>query len=167
MERIVSLQKLSLENFEPWSHGDNYGGAEWPLAEKWGAQALGFHLETLDPGKFSCPYHRHEGEEELFIALQGSCVLRQDGNFRRVQTGDLIFFPTGVCHQFFNPGPEPFVFFALSNRNKADVCEYPDSHKRIERNPRRITQDGKEIDDYWAGEENPSSFWPEEWLKPG
>jgi uncharacterized cupin superfamily protein len=166
MERIISLQDLRLENFKPWNHGESYGGTELPLAEAWGAQALGFHVETLDAGKFSCPYHKHEREEELFIAIKGSCVLRQDGKFRRIHAGELVFFPTGVSHQFYNPGPEPFVFFALSNRDKEDVCEYPDSRKRMERNPRRIFQDGQEIKDYWAGEESPGSFWPEEWLKP-
>lgn len=165
-ERIVSLHKLLPENFNAWGHGEHYGGTEMPLATEWGAKFLGFHVETLDPEKFSCPYHLHQGEEELFIALKGSCVLRQDGKFRRVQAGDLVFFPTGVCHQFFNPGPEPFLFFALSNCNKEDVCEYPDTRKVIQRNPTRIFQDSKEITDYWAGEENPRSFWPEEWLKP-
>ncbi len=165
-ERIISLQHMLLENFKTWSQGDHYGGSELPLADQWNARFLGFHVETLDPGKFSCPYHLHRGEEELFIALKGTCVLRQDGKFRRVQAGDLVFFPTGVCHHFYNPGPEVFIFFALSNRNQQDVCEYPDSRKVMERNTRRILQDGKEISDYWAGEENPRSLWPAEWLKP-
>lgn len=166
MDRVISLHSLILTSFKSWSHGSHYGGAELPLAETWGAQFLGFHLETLDPGKFSCPYHLHKGEEELFIALKGSCVLREDGKFRRISAGDLLFFPVGVLHQFFNPGPEPFLFFALSNRNNADVCEYPDSRKMLVRNPRQLFQDGQPIEDYWAGEENPSSFWPAEWLKP-
>lgn len=166
MDRILSLTELAWEKFESWSHGTQYGGTELPLAAAWGAKHLGFHIETLDPGKFSCPYHLHQAEEELFIALKGSCVLRVDGNFRRIRPGDLVFFPTGVSHQFFNPGPEAFVFFALSNLDQADVCEYPDSRKVLQRNPRKVLQDGREIDNYWEGEENPRAFWPEEWLKP-
>jgi uncharacterized cupin superfamily protein len=166
MDRVISLHSLVLESFQAWSQGSQYGGTELPLAETWGAQFLGFHLETLDPGKFSCPYHLHRGEEELFIAIKGSCVLREDGKFRRIRAGDLVFFPVGVLHQFFNPGPEPFLFFALSNRNSQDVCEYPDSRKKLIRHPRQLFQDGQPIQDYWAGEEDPASFWPAAWLKP-
>lgn len=166
IHRTIEINNINTSLFNKWSYGSSYGGAEMPLGEKWGAQYLGFHIETLDPGKFSCPYHSHSGEEELFVALKGSCVLRENGQFRRIRPGDLVFFPVGVSHQFFNPGPEPFLFFALSNRNSTDVCEYPDSRKTLIKSPRQLLQDGKPIDDYWTGEENPSSFWPSQWLQP-
>jgi len=166
MKHIISLQNLPFKSFEKWAQGSSYGGSELPLASEWGAQHLGFHLETLDPKKFSCPYHRHSGEEELMLVIKGHAVLRQDGDFRRVQTGDLIFFALGVTHQFYNPNDEPFIFFALSNKNAADVCEYPDSRKVYDRGAKKIFQDGKPIEDYWTGEEDPASFWPKEWLAP-
>ncbi len=164
MKHIFSLNELNLSAFETWQHGSSYGGSELPLASEWGAQHLGFHLETLNPKKFSCPYHRHSGEEELMLVIKGEAVLRQDGVFRRVQSGDLIFFALGVTHQFYNPNDELFVFFALSNKNAVDVCEYPDSRKTYDRGAKKIFQDGQLMEDYWAGEEEPATFWPEEWL---
>ena len=65
------------------------------LSKKMGAENLGFHVEILAPGKFSCPYHFHHLEEELFLVLEGHAILRQDGRFRKVSTGDLIFFKNG------------------------------------------------------------------------
>lgn len=165
-ECIISLSDQANEFKDRWDHGPHYGGSELQLAKAWGAQFLGFHLETVDPGKFSCPYHLHTQEEELFVVVRGHAVLRQDGEFRRLKAGDLVFFPVNSLHHFYNPGPEPFVFLGLSNNSKEDSCRYPDSRKTLQKSPRKIYQDGREVEDYWLGEENPRDFWPAEWLNP-
>jgi uncharacterized cupin superfamily protein len=160
MKCVVNLFDKAHPGFTRWEHGEHYAGAEAPLAKPWGAEALGFHIEILDPGKFSCPYHRHEKEEELFIALEGSATVRQDGEFFAVSAGDLFFFKKGVTHQIYNHTSKPFRFFALSNDHPEEVCDYPDSRKKLETKLDRITQDGVEVDDYWKDEEDPRSHWP-------
>ncbi|WP_165482771.1 hypothetical protein [Legionella gresilensis] len=47
-------------NFAPWRMSENYSGCSVEMSSVWQAEKLGFHLERLDPGKFSCPYHKHD-----------------------------------------------------------------------------------------------------------
>jgi uncharacterized cupin superfamily protein len=130
-----------------------------------GANKLGFHAEILPPKCFSCPYHFHHSEEELFLVLEGEATLRQADRFRKVAKGDLIFFPNNPegAHQFYNHTDRPFKFFALSTMDKFEVCEYPDSKKTYIARIKKLFQLGQEVD-YWQGEEDPKRFWPKEYL---
>ncbi|MES2857215.1 MAG: cupin domain-containing protein, partial [Bdellovibrionota bacterium] len=161
MKRVVNLLDHSKLDFVPWSKRENFAGSSAEFAKDWGASKLGFHHEILDPGTFSCPYHSHREEEELFIVFSGSAMCRQDGEFFEIKKGDLVWFKTGVSHQFFNHTEEPFVFFALSNNTENEVCTYPDSNKMYDAGTRVVTQGGVVVDDYWKDEENPRPHWPE------
>ncbi len=103
------------------------------------------------------------------MILEGSASVRQDAEFFEAHKGDLIFFKTGVTHQFYNSTDKPMVFFALSNTSHNEVCDFPDSQKRTVRegSVRRIFQSGTEIADYWKDEENPSVHWPREFFTQG
>jgi uncharacterized cupin superfamily protein len=71
----------------------------------------------------------------------------------------------GVSHQLYNHTDNPFLFFALSSTHSNEVCEYPDSRKKLEVKSRRITQDGFSVDDYWRDEELPDRNWNKQYLK--
>jgi len=146
--------------FDKRVHNENYAGVYAEVGKLWGTEKLGFHVEAIDPDTFSCPYHFHHDEEELFIALKGSAMVRQGDEFFEMKEGDLVFFKTGVAHQPYNHTKEPFLYFALSNKSPADFCEYPDSKKILDRLTSTLTQNGVEIKDYWKDEENPRSKWP-------
>ena len=106
------------------------------LALVLGAKDLGYSVTQVNPGGRSCPFHFHHSEEEVFFVLEGRGILRQgDGRgpeeLIELRPGDCVAFPagTGLAHQFLNEGDVPFVYLAMSNRNRADVAEYPDSNK--------------------------------------
>ncbi len=160
MKCVMNIFQEAQLEFEKWSAGDHYGGSSVEMAKTWGAEKLGFHLEILDPGKFGCPYHKHHKEEELFIAVKGEATIRQDEEFFQVRSGDVFFFKTGVSHQMYNHTQEPFLFFALSSKDSDEICDYPDSNKRLEGRTRTITQNGIKVEDYWKDEEDPRKFWP-------
>jgi len=160
MKCVVNIFDVSKLNHEKWSSGNHYSGTNVEIAKLWGAQKLGFHLETLDPGKFGCPYHKHHKEEELFIAIKGEVTIRQDGEFFRVAEGDLFFFKMDVAHQMYNHTRNPFIFFALSSVDPEEICDYPDSNKRMDIKNKTLTQNGINIEDYWKDEEDPRKFWP-------
>lgn len=162
MKCLMNIFSVESLKFEPWSLNENYSGGNVGMSNLWKAEKLGFHLEKLDPGKFGCPYHKHYHEEELFLAIKGEATVRQEGEFFKVVAGDIFFFKTHVTHQMYNHSDEPFYFFALSNRDPEDVCEYPDSNKKMERNTRTIKQNDVLICDYMKDEENPKKFWPNE-----
>lgn len=162
---VVNLDGLPLR---PDVERPVYATAMAALASRMGARKLGFHLEELAPGAFSCPYHFHHGEEELFLVLGGTAMLRQAGRFREVGPGDLIFFPTGPegAHQFHNHGTEPFRFLALSTMEALEVCEYPDSGKVMVSATRGVFVADRAVD-YWLDEEDPARAWPADALGEG
>lgn len=131
---------------EYWGHESGRFGADArEVAVALGAKELGFCIVSLSPGKRSCPYHFHHGEEELFYVLSGRGQLRQgdaDGEEELIElaAGDFASFPpgTGIAHQFHAHTDETFVYLALSNQVKGDVCEYPDSNKILFRGTRHM-----------------------------
>ena len=134
---VVNMEEV------PWQththESGRYGGGARPIAQLIGAQQLGYHVQFLDPGRRSPPFHFHLHEEEVFYVLEGRAVLRQgdrDGEEQiEVRAGDFVAFPagTGIAHQFINHTQERFAYIGLSSRVKFDVVEYPDSDKVLVR----------------------------------
>lgn len=156
---VVNL--ITAENLQRFDDQPNYCGAVSMLAKEFGAKKLGFHLEVLDPKNFSCPYHYHEQEEELFLVLEGEAIVRCNNVYRKVGVGDLIFYPVGAAaaHNMYNHTDKPFRFLALSNLSQVyDVCHYPDSDKVG--TEEGIMQAGKPVP-YFTDEEDPAVYWPD------
>lgn len=160
-DNVIRLDSLELEALGE----ERYRGAFAAISSKLGTWHLGFHLEVLDPRNFSCPYHFHHAEEELFFVLEGQATLRQNDEFRHVGPGDLIFSPLGpkYAHQFYNHTEKPFRFLAISNLAQWDLCEYPDSGKLNVRGQARVFEVRSTVD-YWEGERDPESRWPDDVL---
>jgi uncharacterized cupin superfamily protein len=163
MEIINIFDKTGMKEA---SYGPKYNGAEKEVATLLGAKNIGFHLEVLNPKTFSCPYHYHTEEEELFIMLEGEAIFRKNGEFKKVKAGDLIYCEIGFtsAHQIYNHSELPFKYFVLSTKIQNELCHYPDSKKVMERATRTITQNGV-IADYFKDEEDPSIYWPPEIIK--
>lgn len=162
---IVNLEHLE---FEPDHTRANYKYDVAPAAfsRKMGAIKLGYNVSILPPGQFSAPYHYHLSEEEVFLVLEGKAILRQNGQFREIRKGDLIFFTTSMegAHQIYNHSDAAFKFLALSTLDELDVCEYPDSKKINVRKLNKVFQGGTEVE-YLKNEEDPSRYWPPEQLR--
>ena len=133
-----------------------YGMA--PLGQEMGSERLGFHVGELAPGKFLCPYHKHDSEEELLVILDGEATVRQDGKKFLVRKNDLIFYKVGVTHQLYNHTDKVCRVLTIANKDPNDVCFYPDSGKINFRRHGKIFQEGKEVD-YFTDEKNRNSFW--------
>lgn len=151
----------SLEKFRIANKQKNYTGAVLSLAEEWKAEKLGFHAEIIDPKKFSCPYHYHTQEEELFYVLEGEAVVRCNNEYFKVGPGDLFFYKTGqeFAHNIYNHTDKAFKFLAISNNApEADICHYPDSKKVS--SPNGFLQNNVVVN-YFKDEEDPARYWPE------
>jgi uncharacterized cupin superfamily protein len=164
-ENVVNLEKLEFEA-GPGQLNENYKYDWAPVVSKMGAQKLGFNVSILPPGQFSCPYHFHHAEEELFLILEGSAMLRQAGQYREVTKGDLILFRTGPegAHQFYNHTDRPCKMFALSKLDPLDLGEFPDSKKLSVRKLKKVFQNSAEVE-YLRDEEDPAKYWPKEYLR--
>jgi uncharacterized cupin superfamily protein len=140
--------------WEPWGHGERFGGRVRPIGERGGAQHVGVHIEELPPGKQSCPFHYHMLEEEHMYALEGTATLRLGDTRYTLKPGDYVCFPAGqrAGHALVNEGTAPFRFLMIGERNPNEVCVYPDSGKVMVRSLKILLRGDAKME-YWDGEE--------------
>jgi len=127
--RVVNIDQLQLERFAQGDKFESRGARIGPLL---GAKDLGYSYDIVPPGKRSCPFHSHRGEEEMFFIVKGNGVLRYGDEVRKIRAGDVICCPAGgpeTAHQIINDSEHDLVYLSISNILPADICEYPDSGK--------------------------------------
>lgn len=102
------------------------------ISEQLGAKKLSYSFAIIPPGKKMCPFHNHRVNEELFIIIEGTGVLRFGNETYPVKPFDVIACPPGdrsVAHQIVNTSDFDLKYFCLSTNEPYDICEYPDSDK--------------------------------------
>jgi uncharacterized cupin superfamily protein len=103
-----------------------------------GLRALDFDLTEVPPGRQSCPLHRHDGEEEVFLVVAGRGEVLTDRGRVPVRAGDVLGFPPRyqVAHALANTGDEPLRYFAFgAPAEPLEMIDYPTSGARLERTP--------------------------------
>lgn len=137
-----------------------------PLAELSRSKHLQFDVRSLNPGKFSFPYHFHRNAEELFVLFAGEATLRSPDGFQKIAKGDIVFFEEGPsgAHQLYNHADAPCVYLDIRTTFGIDVCEYPDSGK-INILPYMEIFNASSRVRYYSGEEEVRKKWPAEILK--
>jgi uncharacterized cupin superfamily protein len=159
MPSVFHLDELEMTTWQErvpdfsWHTSPNLGDAAR-------AKYTRFDVRSLDPGKYSYPYHFHRAAEELFIVLSGEATLRTPDGFQRVKKGDMIFFEEGPAgaHQLRNHGSEPCVYVDIRICFGIEVCEYPDSNK-VSILPQRDIFERSSRVDYFTREENVAAKW--------
>lgn len=131
------------------------------LAELAKSKHLHFDIRSLDPDKYSYPYHFHRNAEEMFVILSGKATLRGPDGFVEISCGDIVFFEMGAegAHQLYNHTEHPCVFLDIRTNPGLDVCEYPDSGK-INILPSREIFNAADQVDYYGGEDKVAQKWP-------
>ena len=162
MPTVFGVEKLELKRKD--SRVPEFGWHTSPnLAKIAGSKHVMFDVRSLDPGKYSFPYHFHRNAEELFLIISGKATLRSPDGFQEVSQGDIIFFeegPTGA-HQLYNHGDTPCVYLDVRTSFGIDVCEYPDSGKINILPYLEIFQKSSRVD-YYDGEEAVATKWPKD-----
>jgi uncharacterized cupin superfamily protein len=148
--RPVSADDLP---WEPWSHGERYGGRVRKIGNAAGAVRIGVHIEELPPGKKSCPSHYHYQEEEQLYVLAGRPTLLLGEESLALKPGDHACFPAGqeIGHCLVNETDEVCRFLMIGERNRGDVVVYPDSGKILVGSVDKVFDLGA-VKDYWDGE---------------
>jgi uncharacterized cupin superfamily protein len=152
--RVVNVDELKLERFEK---GEKFACDAVRVGPLVGAKDLGYSYDVVPPGKRSCPFHSHRGEEEMFFIVSGRGLLRYGGETRPVRAGDFICCPTGgpeTAHQIVNDSDAPLAYISVSTNLPAEICEYPDSGKVGafgKGGLRHMTKATDDVD-YWTGE---------------
>lgn len=151
--KVINLDALKLEHFEK---GDKFACDAVRIGPLVGAKDLGYSYDVVPPGKRSCPFHSHSGEEEMFFIVKGRGTLRYGNETRAIRAGDFICCPTGgpeTAHQIVNDSDAPLAYISVSTMRDAEVCEYPDSKKigAFGKGVRHMTATGSNVD-YWTDE---------------
>lgn len=160
-----ALAQLLIRNFDavPLQHETRdplYESRSARLGTGTAAKKLGASIDTVAPGKRSCPYHFHYGQEEMFVVLEGSGTLRVAGEMLPIKRGDVMFIPAGpeYPHQIINTSDAPLKYLSISTRESPELCEYPDSGKYAafatapDGKRVHVVQRAEQSVDYWDGE---------------
>ena len=159
--RVVSIDGLKLEHF---AKGDKFEANSVRIGPLVGAKDLGYSYDVVPPGKCSCPFHSHRGEEEMFFIVRGEGTLRYGNETKKIRAGDVICCPTGgpeTAHQIVNDSEGDLAYLSVSTMLPAEVCEYPDSRKigAFGGGLRHMTRADQELD-YGTGEICTRWAWP-------
>ena len=151
--RVVNIDELQLEHF---AKGDRFESSAARIGPLLGAKDLGYSYDVVPPGKRSCPFHSHRGEEEMFFIVRGEGKLRYGDETRKIRDGDVICCPTGgpeTAHQIVNDSAADLAYLSVSTMMPAEVCEYPDSRKigAFGGGLRQMTRTDHAVD-YWSDE---------------
>jgi uncharacterized cupin superfamily protein len=159
MVQIFNQQNLSFEpDQSPVSEYASHTSQN--LAELVKSKHLQFNVRSLDPNKYSCPYHFHRNSEEIFVILAGKVTLRTTNEFVELSEGDIVFFEMGPqgAHQLYNHIQQACKYLDIRTEIGFDVCEYPDSGK-INIWPYREIYQSEDKVDYYKGEEKVRETW--------
>ena len=129
-KRVVNIDELKLEHFE---QGDKYASDAVRIGPLLGAKDLGYSYDVVPPGKRSCPFHSHHGEEEMFFIVKGAGTLRYGNETRKVRAGDFICCPVGgpdTAHQIINDSDAPLAFMSVSTKMPSASSTSPARHRR-------------------------------------
>jgi uncharacterized cupin superfamily protein len=104
------------------------GGSVRALGEAAGSVRTGLNTLTMAPGGEPYVAHCHSAEEEIFVILEGSGVLRAGEDEHPVRAGHAISRRpgTGVAHSFAAT-EAPFTHLAYGTREPNDIIHYPES----------------------------------------
>jgi len=69
-------------------------------------------LNSFEPGQ-EHPPHAHEGQDKLYVVLEGSGTVRVGDQEESLSAGDAAFAPAGVAHSIHNSGTERLVVLAV------------------------------------------------------
>ncbi|HEY3725909.1 MAG TPA: cupin domain-containing protein [Solirubrobacteraceae bacterium] len=100
------------------------------LGRAGGAAQAGLNRVTLPAGASGAPPHCHALEEELFIVLAGSGMLRLGESSHPLVPGDIVGRPpsTGVAHSL-SAGDQGLTYLVYGTREPGDSVYYPETGK--------------------------------------
>ncbi len=93
-----------------------------------GTEQFYVNVDYVKPGSSSAKYHAHDLQEEFFMIMAGTGILRFDGQEMRVSPGNVIAKPAGrgLAHQFINDGDDVLQIMDIGTRVPRDTIVYPD-----------------------------------------
>lgn len=151
--KIYNVSQLN-ENFI-WH--DKVGLVTQSLGAAAGSQKIYVNIDRVPPNAFSTKYHSHSQQEEFFMILDGSGILRLNDEEYPIKKGDFIAKPPArfIAHQFYNSGKDVLVILDVGTVENEDTCYYPDEDIYLHKsNGKNIVFRKQSNLDEWTSEPN-------------
>lgn len=129
------------------------------LGKVGGLERLYANIDRVLPGANSCKFHSHSHQEEFFMVLNGSGVLRVGKDTYQLEQGDFFCKPAGhgIAHQFINDSNEILEILDVGLPHPKDVVEYPDDGVTFTRETGQAFKDGHLVEE-WSSDPNQNSI---------
>ncbi len=152
---VYNTDKLSEEFI--WQ--DSMGLITKSLGAAAGSRKLYVNVDSVPPNAYSTKYHSHSQQEEFFLIISGTGILRLNDEEIPVKQGDFFAKPAAqnIAHTFYNSGTENLLILDVGTIEKEDTCYYPDEDVYMQKSngERRIFR-GSALDSSWSSEPNES-----------
>lgn len=152
--KIQNIEQLNGE----FVYQDSVGLLTKSLGEAAGSRKLYVNIDSVPPHAFSTKYHSHSQQEEFFLILSGTGILRLNEEEIPVKQGDFLAKPAGenIAHTFYNSGFGSLLILDAGTVEKEDTCYYPDEDVyMLKSNRERRIFKGTDLDSSWSTEPNP------------
>jgi uncharacterized cupin superfamily protein len=152
MAKILNLSNMPAAFAEEYLDGK---ASTLFLGDAAGSEKIYVNIDRIQPGMKSAKYHSHTKQEEFFLILGGSGMLRMDGQEYPVQKGDFVAKPAGrnIAHQFLNTGEEVLEILDVGTREEGDIAYYPDEDVYFLRDQKMVFR-GSDARKDWDSEPN-------------
>lgn len=151
--KIINIDKLS-ENF---IYSDLFGLSTKTLGAAAGSQKIYVNIDYVPPKGYSAKYHSHSQQEEFFLILSGTGILRINNEELPVKQGDFVAKPAGenIAHTFYNNSNDVLTVLDVGTVDKEDTCYYPDEDVYLQKsNGAHRVFKGKDLDSSWTSDPN-------------
>ncbi len=104
-----------IDEVEPYRGPGELHGIEFkPVGRALGVTAWGMNVLKLAPGTSTYPEHDHvdDGQEEVYLVLEGDATLRAGERDWRLERGDMVRVPPGVKRNW-EPGERGATLLAI------------------------------------------------------
>jgi Uncharacterized conserved protein, contains double-stranded beta-helix domain len=136
---------------------DTAGLVTKSLGAAGGSQKLYVNIDIVPPKAYSTKYHSHSQQEEFFIVLSGTGILRLNDKEYLIKQKDFISKPAGqnIAHTFYNSNEENLVILDIGTVEKEDTCYYPDEDVyMLKSNEKRCVFRESSLELEWTSEPN-------------
>lgn len=134
---------------------DSFGLITKSLSAAAGSQKFYVNVDFVSPKAYSTKYHSHSQQEEFFLILSGTGILRINNKEQPVKQNDFIAKPAGqdIAHTFYNNSDVALVILDIGTNEKEDTCYYPDEDMYLQKsNGNRRVFRSADLDPSWTSE---------------
>lgn len=151
--KIINIEQIP----DHYIERDAAGLVTKALGAAAGSGKIYVNVDCVPPNAYSTKYHSHSQQEEFFLILSGTGLLRLNNEEHRIQQGDCIAKLPGqhIAHTFYNDSDAALCVLDIGTNEKEDTCYYPDEDVYLlKSNGQRRVFKGASQNLHWTAQPN-------------